>query len=324
MVFRASSVEVLQNIKGILHILFIAFLILPYYYIDAIISLFVRKEPKSVRGEIVLITGTGHGIGKLLAKKYATEGATVIGWDINEELNSQTIKEIKQLGYPNIHGYKVDVSDRENVVENARKVQEAIGDVTILINNAGIMPAHPFLEHSVKEIEKIMDINVMAHFWTLQAFLPAMKRNNHGHVVALSSMAGLLGLVNLAPYNASKFAVRGLMEGLREEFRRNPNNNVHFTTIYPYMIDTGLCKAVDIAYPGIVPMLKPEFVAEKIFEAQVNNKRNVSLPADIGVLLSIKTTLMPERAAEYISDTFKSDVVAGRGLEPNQANGLQK
>ncbi|KAH1009096.1 hypothetical protein HUJ04_001511 [Dendroctonus ponderosae] len=174
-------------------------------------------------------------------------------------------------------------------MDTAKKIQQDIGDVTILINNAGIMPHHSFLDHTEQEIRRIMDINVMGNFWTLQAFLPKMKENNNGHIVSLSSMAGYVGLINLVPYNASKFAVRGLMEGLYEEFRRHPNNNVNFTTVYPFMTDTGLCKNYDITYELLFPLLKPAFVADAIFEAQSTNRRNVLLPADIGLAVKLKT-----------------------------------
>ncbi|CAH1121636.1 unnamed protein product [Ceutorhynchus assimilis] len=318
----ATTEEILHHVKGLAKILFFFLIFLPYTYIESIVNLFLKKEPKSVKGEIVLITGTGHGIGKLLALKYSAEGAIVVGWDINEELNNKTIQELKRSG-KQAYGYKVDVANREEVLATAKKVQEMVGEVTILINNAGIMPHHPFLDHTEKEIRKIMDINVMAHFWILEAFLPAMKRNNHGHVVALSSMAGILGLVNLVPYCASKFAVRGLMEGLHEEFRLdNPCNKVRFTTVYPFMVDTGLCKFVDVTYPVVTPMLKPEFVADKIFESQTLEKRNVALPGYINLAVMLKTSFSPEKAANFLSDKFKCNLASD--LDRHTKNGHSK
>lgn len=100
-----------------------------------------------------------------------------------------------------------------------------IGDVTILINNAGIMPQHEMLKHSEAEIRKMFEINTISHYWMFQAFLPKMIEKNHGHIVALSSIAGIVGLNNLVPYCGSKFAVRGHMESLSEELRVNSNGN---------------------------------------------------------------------------------------------------
>lgn len=81
------------------------------------------------------------------------------------------------------------------------------------------MPARPFLQQTDVEIKKIFDVNVMAHFWLFQCLIPDMMEKNRGHIVALSSCAGLMGLENLVPYCGSKFAVRGIMEALSEEIR---------------------------------------------------------------------------------------------------------
>lgn len=118
---------------------------------------------------------------------------------------------------------RVDVTSREKVLEAGSKVLKEVGAVTILVNNAGIMPQHDFLKHTENEIRKIIDINLVAHFWMFQAFLPKMIENNRGHIVALSSMAGLMGFQNLVPYCGSKFAVRGVQEAMAEELRCKTN-----------------------------------------------------------------------------------------------------
>uniref|UniRef100_A0A0C9QY72 Short-chain dehydrogenase/reductase 3 n=1 Tax=Fopius arisanus TaxID=64838 RepID=A0A0C9QY72_9HYME len=213
--------------------------------LDSAYRLFVPVKEKSVAGEIVLITGAGHGIGRELALKYASLGGTVVCWDLNPQGNKETVDEVMKLGATKAYGYKCDVTNREEVFKVADLVKAEVGNVTILVNNAGIMPCKPFLDHTPEDIHKIIDVNVMAHFWMLQAFLPTMITNNHGHVVALSSMAGILGIANLVPYCASKFAVSGMMEALNDEISTatgSQGSNVRFTTIYPYMVDTGLCK----------------------------------------------------------------------------------
>lgn len=113
----------------------------------------------------------------------------------------------------------VDVTNREKVLEAGSQVQKDVGPVTILINNAGIMPSHDLLQHTEAEIKSIFKINVVAHFWMFQAFVPKMIENNRGHIVALSSMAGIMGFQNLVPYCGSKFAVRGIQEAFSEELR---------------------------------------------------------------------------------------------------------
>lgn len=104
-------------------------------------------------------------------------------------------------------------------METGSQVLKDVGAVTILVNNAGIMPSHDLLKHTEDEIKNIYNINVIAHFWLFQAFVPKMIEDNRGHIVALSSMAGIMGFQNLVPYCGSKFAVRGIQEAFSEELR---------------------------------------------------------------------------------------------------------
>jgi all-trans-retinol dehydrogenase (NAD+) len=279
-----------------------------YAFILSIGRLAIRKQPRSVRGDIVLVTGAGHGIGKELALLYASEGATVVIWDINEKNGSQTVKEIAQLGYPKAHFFVCDVSSRDDVLRVAEEVRHKVGDVTILINNAGIMPTHPFLEHTTDEIQRIMNINVMAHFWTLEAFLPAMKRHNYGHIVSLSSTAGLFGIPNLVPYCCSKYAVRGLMEALYQECRTDKKNYIKFTSIYPYMVDTGLCKKPKIRFENLMPLVKPKEAALEIMNAQRTETNEVTIPRYLFGAHNL-CRMLPLKAQLFIMDFI------GVGLE---------
>lgn len=239
----------------------------------------VPPQEKPVKGEIILVTGAGHGIGKELALQFAALGATVVCWDINKKNNEQTVKEIKEIGYPTAYAYECDVSSRQTILEVAEKVKSEVGNVTILVNNAGIMPCHSLQDHSEQEIRKMFDINVFAHFWVTEAFLPSMLQNNRGHIVALSSMAGVLGVTNLVPYCASKFAVRGMMEAMREEMRETTANcNINFTTIYPYMVDTGLCKRPKYRFASLFAPLPVKLVAKKIIRATRMNRNEMSIP----------------------------------------------
>ncbi|XP_011692672.1 PREDICTED: short-chain dehydrogenase/reductase family 16C member 6-like isoform X3 [Wasmannia auropunctata] len=282
-----------------------------YYICESVYKFFVPAEEKSVAGEIVLITGTGHGIGKELALRYASLGATVVCWDVNQETNEETVNEIKKTGTAAAYAYQCDVSKRENVFSVAERVKREVGDVTILVNNAGIMPCHAFLDHTVDEIRRIFDINVLAHFWMLQAFLPSMIEKNHGHVVALSSLAGIGGLPNLVPYCASKFAVRGLMESISEELRTASKGKslVKFTTIYPYMVDTGLCKKPKVRFPDAMPLVKPGYAVSEIIKAQRRNYRERSVPS---AWLSVNniTRLFPDNAIHSLIDFCDTGVEA--------------
>jgi len=247
-------------------------------FFESIYENFTSQE-RDVSADIVLITGAGHGMGKELALQYSALGATVVCWDVNEELNSETVKLIKAKGRK-AFGFTVDVTNREKVLETGSKVLKEVGTVTILINNAGIMPSHDFLKHTEQEFRKIIDINLVAHFWMFQAFLPKMIEENRGHIVALSSMAGIMGFQNLVPYCASKFAVRGLQEAMSEELRckSKGQSKIKFTTIFPYMVDTGLCKKVRIRFQSLMPMIVPADAAAAIISAQRRGIEELSIP----------------------------------------------
>lgn len=275
--------------------------------IESIYHTIFGVTEQSVANEIVLITGTGHGIGKELAHQYASLGATVVCWDLNEEWNDKTVQEIKMKGCK-AYGYKCDVSDRDAVLSQATKVKEEVGDVSILINNAGIMNCHPLLRHTPREIRKTFEINVFAHFWMLEAFLPNMILNNHGHVVGLSSMAGVMGLPNLVPYCGSKFAVRGLMEAISEELRHDARKiDVKFTTICPFVVETGLCKKPRTRFPFLLNFVPVKKAATAIIRAQRRNYSIASIPHYLLYCINL-SRLLPLKAAQYIHDFMDSGV----------------
>jgi len=290
-----------QIFDGILIFLDFVLLILKYVYytIEAIYRCFVPVEEKSVDGEIVLVTGAGHGIGKQFALQYANLGATVIAWDINTDTNNETVKQIKSKG-GKAFGYVCDVSSRQAVFDTIAKVRSDVGDISIIINNAGIMPTHPLLAHTEKEIERIIGINLMAHFWIIQACLPAMIKNKRGHILSLSSCAGLFGLANLVPYCASKFAVVGLMESLSVELENTYKDcNIGLTVVCPYMVDTGLCKRPYTRFESAMKMATPEDVARTAISAQRRNIPILTIPSEYYYLNVIVRT-WPIKAAKAL------------------------
>ncbi|KAK7789584.1 hypothetical protein R5R35_009951 [Gryllus longicercus] len=276
---------------------------------ESLFRLIVPPQEKSVVGEVVLITGAGHGIGRELAQQFADLGATIVSWDINAKSNEETVQGLRKQGFK-AYAYTCDVSSREEVLRVAEQVKKEVGDVTILVNNAGIMPCKPLANHNPNEITRMFDINVFAHFWMLEAFLPAMLQNKHGHVVALSSMAGVMGIPNLVPYCASKFAVRGMMEALREELRLDARDpRVRFTCIYPFIVDTGLCHKPRNRFPGLLPIVKPKNAARMIITAMRRDQAEASLPGSLLPLNHIMR-LIPLKAGNLIKDFIDSGVEA--------------
>nr|XP_014270902.1 epidermal retinol dehydrogenase 2-like isoform X2 [Halyomorpha halys] len=283
-----------------------------YATFEGIFYAIIPTSLKSVKGEIVLVTGAGHGIGREIAIKYAELGSSVVCLDINDKGNEETVKIIQTNGFQKAYAYRCDVTKREEVLQIIQQIKKEVGDVTVLINNAGIMPCHRLLEHKPEEITKIFEVNVLAHFWLLEAVLPNMIKQNHGHIVALSSMAGVLGLRNLVPYCASKFAVRGLMEALIEEFREEKiASEVHFTVVFPYMVNTGLCKnpKINQKLGEALALLQPKMVAEIIVTSMRQNKLAITIPSFF-MLLNDVLRLFPIKVGQMVKDFLDSGMDA--------------
>ena len=135
-----------------------------YQFLKAVIQVFFPPPRKDITGEIVFLTGAGSGIGRLMALRFAKLGATVVCVDINQAANEETAKEIKSLGFK-AHGYTCDCSKREDIYRVAGLVKREVGDVTMLINNAGIVSGQKFMQTDDWKIQKSMEVNTMAHFW---------------------------------------------------------------------------------------------------------------------------------------------------------------
>lgn len=195
------------------------------------------------------------------------------------------------------------------MLEAGSKVLKEVGAVTILVNNAGIMPQHDMLQHTENEIRKIIEINTVAHFWMFQAFLPKMIETNRGHIVALSSMAGLMGFQNLVPYCGSKYAVRGIQEALSEELRckSKGKSQIKFTTIFPYMVDTGLCKKVKIRFEKFMPVINPQEAAAEIISAQRKGIEEMSIPKHL-YYMNAFFRMFPNKSNLYVKDFFEAYV----------------
>ncbi|KAF9408263.1 hypothetical protein HW555_011987 [Spodoptera exigua] len=258
----------------VLRIIFEVIWVLLRLNLEIIKSLFrvvVPQDRKDVKGDIVLVTGAGHGMGREIATRFGKLGAKVVCVDINSKGNEETISLIKK-NKGDAYAYICDVTDRSAVMQLAEKVEKDVGQVDILVNNAGIMPCKPVLKQTEKEIRATMEINVNGNLWMIQAFLPAMLDRNSGHIVAMSSMAGKMGLRNLVPYCGSKYAVRGIMESLAVELHEDPRNTngIKFTTICPYIVNTGLCHNPRIRFEAVMKTVDPGDAADQIVDAIFN------------------------------------------------------
>jgi len=255
------------------------------YIIEAIIKAFLPTKYKDVRGQVVLVTGGGGGLGRLLCERFAKLGCKVVVWDINQKAVEDTVSLVKAQGgeaYP----YICDITNREEVYKTAEDVKRKVGKVNILINNAGFVSGKPFFETPDSQIQKTFDVNIVSHFWTTKAFLPGMMDDGRGHVVTIASMAGFVGVTKLIDYCASKFACVGFDEALRLELETMGYDKIHLTAVCPYFISgTPMFDGVKTRF---VPLVEVTEVADKVVNGVLTNQKRVYLPNYFKYMLFIR------------------------------------
>ncbi|XP_036940169.1 epidermal retinol dehydrogenase 2-like isoform X1 [Acanthopagrus latus] len=262
-----------------------------WYNVESFIHLFVPIKKKNIAGEVVLISGSGSGIGRLMAQEFAALGTVLVLWDINQEGMKETARLAKQSGASRVHYYLCDCSDKNEVYRVADQVKREVGDVSILVNNAGIVTGKKFMDAPDSLIEKTVEVNTMAHFWTYKAFLPAMIANNHGHLVSIASSAGLIGVNGLADYCASKFAAVGFAESVGLELLATGKDGVKTTIVCPYFINTGMFDGCQTKWPRLLPILDPDYVVKKIIHAVLTDQVYLLLPRSMYLIAALKNVL---------------------------------
>lgn len=262
-----------------------------YYNIEAFIRMFIPARKKNVTGDIVLITGAGSGIGRLMALEFSSLGVSLVLWDINQEGMKETARLATEAGATRVHYYLCDCSNKAEVYRVADQVKKDVGDVSILINNAGIVTGKKFMDAPDSLIEKTMEVNSMAHFWTYKAFLPAMMANNHGHLVSVASSAGLIGVNGLADYCASKFAAIGFAESVALELLATGKDGVKTTIVCPYFINTGMFDGCATKWPRLLPILDPKDVAKQIINAILTDQVYLLMPKSLYLIFGLKNIL---------------------------------
>ncbi|XP_008332998.1 epidermal retinol dehydrogenase 2 [Cynoglossus semilaevis] len=262
-----------------------------WYTLEALVYTFIPRRKKNISGEVVLITGAGSGIGRLMAQEFASHGTVLVLWDINQDGMKETAKLVKECGARKVHYYLCDCSDRNEVYRVAEQVKREVGDVSILVNNAGIVTGKKFMDAPDSLIEKTMEINTMAHFWTYKAFLPAMIANNHGHLVSIASSAGLVGVTGLADYCASKFGAVGFAESIGLEMLATGKDGIKTTLVCPFFINTGMFDGCQTKWPTIMPILKPEYAAKKILHAVLTDQTYLLMPKSMYFIVGLKNIL---------------------------------
>ncbi|OWA53683.1 Short-chain dehydrogenase/reductase family 16C member 6 [Hypsibius exemplaris] len=227
--------------------LFLTILYVIYYSLESLALFLVPKRfrtRKDISNEIVLITGAGHGIGRALSLRFARLGCTVVLVDIDQTWLSETQDFVAEEG-GTVYAYVCDVSNRKDVYACAKLIQTEVGNVSILVNNAGIVVAQFLLDLPDEDILRVFRTNCFSHFWTLKAFLPSMMDQNHGHIVTVASIVGKGAGGKASEYISSKFAAVGLHEAMEMELRALRRTGINMTLVCPALVDTGLFEGAE-------------------------------------------------------------------------------
>lgn len=267
---------------------------------------------RELAGRNALVTGGALGMGKSLARRLLGEGARVALVDIRGDELERTAGELRTAG--EVFTYVCDISDRLAVYGLAERVREEFGPVDVLVNNAGIVKSNFFMEKPDEVIERTISVNLMAHFWTMKAFLPDMIAKREGHVVNMSSAGGLLAVPYISDYSASKFAVIGLTEALRQEFRLEGFKKINFTCVCPNTVGTGLFEGATMVKG--TKLLTADEVTDKVLKGIKRNKAFVGVPGSVYTVPLVKA-ILPVRAMDFLSRVLgistSSRTTKGRG-----------
>lgn len=248
-------------------------------------------------GSAAIITGGAMGIGLATAKRLLNEGCQVTIWDINKDAMQHAEKELSSLKGTFFYHF-CDITDEQQVYHRAKQAEQEMGRVDILINNAGMVVPGRFCKHQPSVRIKETNVNLVAMYYTIYAFLPGMYERNFGHIVNISSGAGLVGMPDLAAYCATKWAVYGLTESLRFEAMMDQKHGVHFSSVHPGILKHGMFEGSKLNLLGeiMIPRVKSHDKIAKVIvnRALKKNRYIVKYPKTLH-MGTLARGIMPDR-----------------------------
>jgi NAD(P)-dependent dehydrogenase (short-subunit alcohol dehydrogenase family) len=268
-----------------------------------------KMNEYDLRDKTVLVTGGSRGLGLVLAREFAREGARVAICARDEEELERARLDLLQHG-AEVFAVQCDVTNAPEVGSMVNRIHEQFGKIDVLVNNAGTIQVGPLEVMNREDFDKAMQ----AHFWgplnTMLAVLPEMRERRDGRIVNISSIGGKIAVPHLVPYSASKFALVGLSKGLRTELRKD---GVVVTTVCPGLMRTGSPRNANFkgkhreeyawfSISDSLPLtsIKAERAARQIVDAcrQGRAELVITVQAKLAVLFD---SLFPELSAELLA-----------------------
>ncbi len=217
-----------------------------------------------LENKTIIVTGSGRGIGRYIAKRLGRYGANIVVTARSREELEKVCKEITDEG-GKARPIIGDVTKEEDVKGVINDTIRSFGKVDILVNNAGIGLRKYLWDTTTEEFEEVMNVNVKGIFLYMKNIIPGMEKHG-GLIINISSGAGKAGIPTLGAYCASKFAVIGLTEAVAGEVKKN----LKIVALCPGSVDTGMFKKL---FPGEKADIKPEQVADKIADICIHPEK---------------------------------------------------
>ena len=243
-------------------------------------------------GKVALVTGGASGMGQIIARRLAKQGARVAIFDVNEQGLQDTAAE-----HDNITGFRCDISSLEDVESRVAEVVATVGPIDLLVHAAALMPSHKLIDHTHEGMEKLFRINYFGTTYIVKAVLPAMLERGNGRIIAFGSIAGTALVPKMGGYCATKAAVNAYMEVLQNEIR---DSGVRAHLVCPPAVNTPLMEqTLATDSPGSIVQAKesgrlanPEKIVDAI-EKGVRKDRDIIYPGD-AKLLYLWRALLPK------------------------------
>jgi NADP-dependent 3-hydroxy acid dehydrogenase YdfG len=262
----------------------------------------MAKQPRTLAGRVVAITGGARGIGRATAEALVREGATVAIGDLDLAVAERTAAEIGERAA----AFSLDVTDRASFERFVEAVEDRFGVLDALVNNAGIMPLGSFLDEDDATARRLVDINVHGVMLGMKVALPRFVARGEGHLINIASAAGKGPYPGGATYCGTKYFVVGVSETVRGELR---GTGVDVSVVMPVVVDTEL--AAGVGTPRGIPRVRPDDVAAAIVDTLRRPRFDVWVPRSIGPLTALAGVL-PRAVRELAMRAIGADRVLSR------------
>jgi short-subunit dehydrogenase len=254
---------------------------------------------KNLEQSVAIITGASSGIGRETTLLFARKGVKVALASRREDRLQEVAREVNELG-TGVLISSVDVSDERQVERMVREVIEHFGRVDILVNNSGFGQFAPIEETTSDDMREIFGVNFMGAYYAIKAVLPHMRKQESGHIINISSIAGKRGFPFIGAYCATKFAMNAISEALRLELSRT---NIHISLVYPVTTKTEFFDVIKNRTeqrfdPPSMFSQSAHQVARAIVKCAENPRIEV-LPFPLARLLIVLNSIAP-RVLDYI------------------------